>query len=210
MPGKSTTVLLVEDNPADIFMVQEMLTDTGLPLSLETAGRLAFAIERIVKGGLDLIILDLGLPDCHGIETVRTVVSHAHGLPVVVLTSFPEEEMGLRALQSGAEDYLVKGRVNSASLKQAMVYAIERKTIERERDMLLDELREAAAKVKRLSGLLPICSYCKRVRNDKGYWEQIEAYLREHSEADVNLGLCPDCAGIPRPAGEEKDGRSER
>jgi DNA-binding NtrC family response regulator len=70
----------------------------------------------------------------------------------------------------------------------------QRKSAEAEREMLIAELREALARVKQLSGLLPICASCKKIRDDKGYWRQIEAYIRDHSEADFSHGICPDCA----------------
>jgi PAS domain S-box-containing protein len=70
----------------------------------------------------------------------------------------------------------------------------ERKLAEEEREKLILRLQEAYAKVKTLSGLLPICSSCKKIRNDKGYWEQMEVYIRDHSEADFSHGICPECA----------------
>jgi hypothetical protein len=69
----------------------------------------------------------------------------------------------------------------------------ERKLMEEERERLVLQLQEALAKVRTLSGLLPICAYCKKIRNDEGYWEQIEAYIHEHSEAQFTHGVCPDC-----------------
>lgn len=70
----------------------------------------------------------------------------------------------------------------------------ERKRAEAEKHSLIVELQKALAEVKKLSGLLPICSSCKRVRDDKGYWQQIEGYIRDHSEADFSHGICPECA----------------
>ncbi len=70
----------------------------------------------------------------------------------------------------------------------------ERKKAEEQREKLVHELQEALAKVKQLSGLLPICASCKKIKDDKGYWNQIEAYISEKSEAEFTHGLCPDCA----------------
>ena len=64
----------------------------------------------------------------------------------------------------------------------------------KEREKLIAELQEALVKVKALKGLLPICAWCKKIRNDQGYWQQIEAYIRDHSEADFSHGICPECA----------------
>ncbi len=70
----------------------------------------------------------------------------------------------------------------------------ERKQHEKEREALIDSLKKSLAKVRKLSGLLPICASCKKIRDDKGYWNQIEAYIRDHSEADFSHGICPDCS----------------
>jgi PAS domain S-box-containing protein len=69
-----------------------------------------------------------------------------------------------------------------------------RKNAEQDRERLINELQEALAKVKALSGMLPICSSCRKIRDDKGYWQQIELYIRDHSEAEFTHGICPDCA----------------
>jgi PAS domain S-box-containing protein len=70
----------------------------------------------------------------------------------------------------------------------------ERERVRKEREKLIAELQEALAKVKTLKGLLPICAWCKKIRDDQGYWQQIEAYLHDHSEADFSHGICPECA----------------
>ena len=70
----------------------------------------------------------------------------------------------------------------------------ERKRADREREKLVNELQEALSKVKTLSGFLPICSNCKKIRDDSGYWQQVESYIRDHSEAEFSHGICPECA----------------
>ena len=70
----------------------------------------------------------------------------------------------------------------------------ERKIVEQKKEKLLSDLQEALAKVKTLRGFIPICSSCKKIRDDKGYWNQIEAYIRDHSEAEFSHGICPECA----------------
>ena len=69
-----------------------------------------------------------------------------------------------------------------------------RKILESEKEKLIEELRESLNKVKLLSGFLPICASCKKIRDDKGYWKQIEAYIKDHSEAEFSHGICPECA----------------
>ncbi|MBW1744032.1 MAG: PAS domain-containing protein [Deltaproteobacteria bacterium] len=79
-------------------------------------------------------------------------------------------------------------------LLESFLDITERKRAEQERERLIGELQEALAKVKTLSGLLPLCSSCKRIRDDQGYWQQIEAYIRDHSEAEFSHSVCPECA----------------
>lgn len=87
----------------------------------------------------------------------------------------------------------------------------QRKRAEEEKDRLLAELREALTNVKTLKGLIPICAWCKKIRDDKGYWQQLEAYLKEHSEAELSHGICPDCATLVSGAttGRTKGGEEE-
>jgi hypothetical protein len=79
-------------------------------------------------------------------------------------------------------------------LLESFLDITERKQAEEERERLIGELQEALAKVKTLSGLLPICASCKRIIDDRGYWQQIEAYIRDHSEAEFSHSVCPECA----------------
>lgn len=75
-----------------------------------------------------------------------------------------------------------------------MVDISSQQKVEKERERLIDELKAALSRVKQLNGLLPICASCKKIRDDKGYWNQIESFIREHSKADFSHGICPDCA----------------
>ena len=84
----------------------------------------------------------------------------------------------------------------------------ERKRAEEERERLIGELKEALAKVKTLSGLIPICASCKKIRDDRGYWNQIESYIHEHSDADFSHGICPDCMKKLYPDFCEDEGSS--
>ncbi len=86
---------------------------------------------------------------------------------------------------------------DSGTVKKIAIFShdiTERKELESERERLIAELKQALSKVKTLSGFLPICASCKKIRNDEGYWQQIEAYIRENTDADFSHGLCPECA----------------
>lgn len=196
MDKQTFKVLLIEDDPDDVFLLKGMIDEAqeeGAAFEIETADRLSAGLERLAQGGIDIILLDLGLPDSMGIETLRTARSHAPGITIVVLTGHVDSHVGLEALQEGAQDYQVKGLVNGPLLVRSMRYSLERKRLEQEKESLIEELKTALAKVKALSGMLPICASCKKVRDDAGYWHQIESYISEHSETEFSHGVCPDC-----------------
>ena len=130
MTGIATApILVVEDDPGDARLVLEMLADADLGLPTELVGTLAEARRRL-RQPVSCVLLDLGLPDSTGLETVIAVLNEAPEAAVVVLTGLAEEESGSRAVAAGAEDYLVKGRVDASMLAHATRYAIDRKQAE--------------------------------------------------------------------------------
>ena len=124
-------ILLIEDNPGDARLVREMLRGPGVRFEVETAERLADGVRRLQGGGIDLALLDLGLPDSQGQETLVRVQAEAPEVPVVVMTGTDDVDLALRAVQAGAQDYLVKGQVHEGLLRRSVRYAIERKRAER-------------------------------------------------------------------------------
>lgn len=121
-------VLLVEDNPGDVRLILEQLRSLPAELfDLERVDRLQSALERLRKTGIDVVLLDLGLPDCSGLETFHRMHSDAPDQPVLVISGLDDEGVALEAVRAGAQDYLVKGRMEGALLTRAIRYAIARK-----------------------------------------------------------------------------------
>jgi len=192
-------ILLVEDNPGDARLLQEQLRDAlAGAYVLAHAASLGEAVAELGRRQFDVMLLDLSLPDTSGLDTVVTADAAAPDLAIVVLTGLNDEEIAVDAVRRGAQDYLVKGQFEATLLIRSLKYAIERKRLNQ-------ELREALATVKQLSGLLPICASCKKIRDDTGYWTQVEEYIEERSEASFTHGLCPDCVRriFPEYAEEE-------
>ncbi len=124
-------VLLIEDNPGDTRLVKEMLVDAGASkFSLTHVGLLSEGLSLLRNESHHVILLDLSLPDGHGLDTVRQVCAVAPHLPVVILTGLDDETIAIRAVQEGAEDYLVKGQMDGNLLARAVRHAIERKRAE--------------------------------------------------------------------------------
>lgn len=190
-------VLLIDDEPAQVWLVREYLaeatTKTGQVIQLQNVELLADGLQQLAEKKFDVLLLDLSLPDSVGRETFQRVRQQFPALPVVVLTSLEDEDMGVQLIQAGAQDYLVKGQINGFVLYRTLLHAIERQQAEAERIRLIEELKRALAQVKTLRGLLPICAGCKKIRDDSGYWNQIEVYIMQHSDAQFSHGLCPDC-----------------
>jgi len=138
-------VLLVEDNPGDARLLQEILRDGTLSYNLHKAGRLDEGQRLLEQQTVDVVLLDLSLPDAHGMETVRRMLGSVPNAPILVLTGLDDEGLALEAVQSGAQDYLVKGQVDSPALSRAIRYGIERKRLEIERAQLLHREQEARA-----------------------------------------------------------------
>jgi len=188
-------ILLIEDNPGDVRLIEEILRESKTSgFELESADRLSAGIKFLEKKRFDIVLLDLGLPDSQGIYAVLRIVESFPAMPVIVLTGLSDEAVGLDAISKGAQDYLTKGHIDGNLLVRCLRYSLERKRIEEEKEKLIKELRDALGKIKTLNGLLPICASCKKIRDDKGYWNQIESYIKEHSEAEFSHGICPDCA----------------
>ena len=120
-------VLLVEAEPEGLSGIKEAISSLGdADLELEWAGQLSAALGRLSQGGIDLVLLDLNLPDSQGIATFERAYAFAPDVPIVVLTELDDEEVALGTVQGGAQDYLVKGQVSQDLLRRSVRYAVER------------------------------------------------------------------------------------
>ena len=184
---KGKKILLVEDDPGDVYYFKELVSDeTDIDEMLKTVGTLSEAVHILKVEHFDLVILDLGLPDSIGLQTFNAVHARFPDVAVLVLSDMDDADLALQAVSSGAQDYLVKGALEQRLIIRSMRYAVERQR-------LMMELKRANEQIKTLSGIIPICSHCKNIRNDAGYWQAVEKYVTEHSGAMFSHGICPDC-----------------
>jgi diguanylate cyclase (GGDEF)-like protein len=124
----SHTVLLIEDNPGDARLIREMLAeDPAAPFQLNCVDRLSHGLEFLTSKKTGLVLLDLSLPDSHGLGTFATVYAHSPQVPIIVLSGNDDQTLALSAVKTGAQDYLVKGKIDRELLVRAMQYSIERK-----------------------------------------------------------------------------------
>jgi diguanylate cyclase (GGDEF)-like protein len=145
MQNHRYNVLLIEDNPADVRMIQELVAEVkNANLDLEYAVRLSDGLIRLASPGIDAVLLDLSLPDSQGLDTFIHLRSQVLETPVVLLTGLPDEELAIHAVREGAQDYLVKGQIDGHLLVRAVKYAIERQR-------LIGQLDKARAEAQRLT-----------------------------------------------------------
>jgi signal transduction histidine kinase len=138
MKENALQVLLVEDNAGDARLLHEMFSKEK-PGSFELTHflRMSEAVVHLAKGGVDIVLLDMGLPDGHGLDTVRRAHAAAPSVPVIVLTGLDDEALAAEAMREGAQDYLIKGQIENRALPRALRHAIERHRMQTETDLIL-------------------------------------------------------------------------
>ncbi len=127
MSRNEANVLLIEDNPGDVKLTSILLAGAAnTTFHLETCERLGPGLQRLAQGGIDALLLDLSLPDSQGLATFERAHAASPTLPVVVMSNLDDEQIAMQAVEIGAQDYLVKGRVDSVTLTRALLFAVER------------------------------------------------------------------------------------
>jgi len=174
-------VLLIEDKPGDARLLADMLDDaraTGLAFELTWVDDLPSGIERLGVDGADVVLLDLGLPGSSGLETLRLLFAHGRRVPtLVVLSGLTDEEVAVQALQLGAQDYLVKGQVDSPTLMRAIRYAIGRSQAEEALRLAHDELEHRVA-----ARTTDLARAVDALRAENAERKRIEEALRQHRD----------------------------
>ena len=200
------SILIVDDSPDQQTLLRSILGKAGHTdvLSADSAKEAAQVLNLdgdSATQSIDLILMDVLMPGQDGVETCRQIkrCAHLEDIPVIMVTAKSDLSNLQEAFAAGAMDFISKpvnsiellARVSSALLlKQEMD---RRKNRELELRRSNEELQKALKEVKVLRGLIPICASCKKIRNDGGFWQQLEEYLGEHSEAEFSHGLCQPC-----------------
>lgn len=188
---KNKKIIIVEDEGILALQVKKLLLQMGHSVSAIFASG-ENALEELITDQPDLILMDIHLQgNMDGIETAE-LIHKQYGIPLIFMTAHSEEATITRAKTTNPYGYLVKP-LNPRELQIAVEMALYKAKIDREKDQLTLELQKALEKVKLLSGIIPICCSCKKIRDDKGYWKQVEVYIRDHSEAEFSHGICEEC-----------------
>lgn len=200
------SILIVDDSPDQQTLLRSILTKAGHSniLSADSAKSASSILDlegEAPAQNVDLILMDVFMPEQDGVQTCRQIKSAAHlrDIPIIMVTAANDLSNLQEAFAAGAIDYITKP-VNSLELLARVSSALKlknemdrRKNRELELRRSNEELQKALREVKVLRGLIPICASCKKIRNDGGFWQQLEEYLSEHSEAEFSHGLCQPC-----------------
>jgi phosphoserine phosphatase RsbU/P len=186
-------ILIAEDDLTSRFMLASVLQKCGYQIS--EAGNGQEAWQALQKDDAPRVaIFDWVMPEMDGLELIRKVraIPSDNPIYIIMLTSRNLKADIIIALDAGADDYLSKPFVPEELIARVKVGF----RMVRMQDRLarqVKELQNALQQNKILRGILPICMFCKKIRNDQGYWDQVEAYVSKHSPAEFSHGICPDC-----------------
>jgi AmiR/NasT family two-component response regulator len=189
-------VLLVDDDVLVINVVRELLEEAGhTVVGNAPDGQLALELTKSLRP--DIVFMDIEMPGMSGLEATRQIQEQCP-VPVILLTAHEDAELIAVASRVGAAAYLVK-LPNPGELTRTMAIARARFADLMELRALNAKLQQALAEVKTLRGLVPICSRCKCIRDEKGYWQRVETYISERTEAQFSHGVCDDCIKVLYP-----------
>ncbi len=221
--AKQAEILIVDDQPENLLLLSKILARPEL--AIIKAGSGEEALEKAAGRDLALAILDIQMPVMNGFELAEAL----HGLegckntPTIFITALSAQDKYIfRGYELGAVDYLfkpVEPHIIRSKVAVFLKLYQQRRLIEDQSKLLAEkveslsklnaELHSALEQIKTLKGIIPICAHCKKVRNDKGYWEQVEKFIETNSDAGISHGICPECLKkhYPDMADEILDGK---
>ncbi len=192
MSGYSQKILVTDDTPANISLIHGIL---GALYEVLFATNGEEALETAILEKPDLILMDVMMPVMDGFEACRRLKADARtqDIPIIFLTALADSDAILRGFEAGGVDYICKPFQERELVARVHTHLSLKQALDTEK-ALREKLQVALASVRQLSGLLPICANCKNIRDDKGYWNQLENYISSHSDTVFTHGICPNCA----------------
>lgn len=199
-------ILIAEDDDVSRKVLQLTLTAAAHEVVATKNGAEALSVLEN-ENAPPLAILDWMMPDLDGLEVCRRVRRAPSQTPVyiILLTAKTEKTDIVAGLEAGANDYITKP-FDRQELRARVKVGETVVNLQQTLAARVGELEIALGKVKQLQGILPICSYCKHVRDDRNYWQQVDTYISEHTDTQFSHGICPDCyESIVKPQFERKN-----
>jgi len=189
---KKTDILIVDDTPENLKVLRSILMQQSYRVRVAINGQMA--INSVAESLPDLILLDIRMPGIDGFEVCRRLKADAlfQQIPVIFLSASDDLDDKIRAFSSGGVDYVTKPFQVEEVLARVTMH-LKTRELQKALEEKNADLETALASIKTLSGLLPICAQCKKIRDDQGYWNRIEKYISEHTDVSFSHGLCPEC-----------------
>jgi phosphoserine phosphatase RsbU/P len=188
-------VLIADDDVISRRFLERYLTESGYEVVVTPDGRAAWHVLDSPDAP-PLAILDWMMPALDGLEVCRKLRQREAATQtqtyVILLTAKNEKQDVVAGLDAGADDYLTKP-FDAGELRARIQVGVRLLTLQTKLAQQVEELTAALAQVKQLRGLLPMCAWCRRIRDDSNYWQQLETYVSQHSEAVFSHGICPEC-----------------
>jgi DNA-binding response OmpR family regulator len=188
-------ILIAEDNLVSRKLLSVVLKKWGHEVVAVDDGKAAWD-ELQKPDAPKLVILDWNMPEMDGLQVCLRVKKSGTPDPpyIIILTARTQKKDIVQALEAGANDYMTKP-FNNMELRARVRVGQRMVEMKEKLSLQVQELRTALDHIKTLQGIIPICSFCKKIRDDQGYWSQVEAYLSRHSDAQFSHGFCPECMG---------------
>ncbi|MCW7752905.1 response regulator [Desulfobotulus sp. H1] len=198
-------ILVAEDDLTSCTILDLTLTKWGYSPVMAENGEIAWQILQ-QPDSPRMLILDWMMPRLNGIDVLHRIRSIKQTIPfyVLMLTTRDSKADIIQGLDAGADDYLTKP-FDPGELRARVQVGFRVLDLQERLEARISELNNAMEHIRALQGILPICSFCKKIRNDKGYWDQVEAYISRHSGTQFSHGICPDCLKAHYPEFQEED-----
>ena len=193
MDESTRCVLVAEDDTVTRRTVVSALTRGGNHVVEAEDGLRAWKVLQ-EPNGPRLAILDWMMPGVDGIQLCRDLkgTQQSKSLYLILVTSKSDRQDVVKGLEAGADDYIIKP-FDAEELRARVRVGFRVLDLQEKLTHRVEELEQALCQIKQLQGLLPICSYCKKIRDDGNYWRQVEEYIGHHSEVRFSHGICPTC-----------------
>lgn len=186
-------ILVAEDDVTSRMLLEHTLKKWGYEVVSTNNGLAAWEALQ-VENPPKVVILDWMMPEMDGHEICRRLRAseHLRTTYVILLTARITREDLVDGLTAGADDYITKP-FNNEELHARLKVGLRIVELQATLEDRVEKLQEAIDHIKTLKGIIPICSYCKKIRDDQNYWQQVESYISRHSDAEFSHGVCPDC-----------------
>ena len=196
-------VLIVDDEPINAKIAQKFLEKEYSEIVVVNDSRTV--MKTMTETDIDLVLLDIRMPHKDGFQVCKEIrdVKKYNDIPIIFLTTESDIESITKGFDSGGNDYLLKPFKPKELMARVRNHLKLKRAMDMQKEMNM-KLQNALDEVKQLSGLLPICSHCKNIRDDKGYWQKVEFFIAGRTDTQFSHGICPDCLTKHYPKMAEK------